>query len=95
MVYKANSTDLTYARPSHVPGLQRYPDKCSGLTSPDASQQTGILLVDSEKQELMGEKMTKCKGIYVPSHHVRIFLHDPQTFCYILISAQIPTYVVC
>lgn len=55
----------------------------------------GVLLVDIEKQELIGEQMAKCKGIYVPFHHVKIFLHDPQTFCYILISAQIPSYFVC
>lgn len=55
----------------------------------------GILQVDSEKQELMGEEMKKCRGIYVPFHHVKVFLHDPQTFCYILISAQVPSYFVC
>jgi len=55
----------------------------------------GILLVDGEKQELMGEEMAKWKGIYVPFCHVKIFLHDPQTFSYILISAQIPCYFVC
>lgn len=54
----------------------------------------GVMLVDSEKQKLMGEEMAKCTYIYVPFCHVKIFLHDPLTCC-ILISAQIPSCFVC
>lgn len=45
--------DSTCARPNHASGLQRYPDKRSDH------------MLDDEKQELMGEEIAKCKGIYV------------------------------
>lgn len=52
----------------------------------------GILLVDSEKQDLMGEGMAKCEGINVPFHHVKVFLRNSQTFCDILINAPITLF---
>lgn len=48
----------------------------------------GILLVDSEKQELMGEEMAKC--IYVPFRHVKIFLHDPKPSAIFLLVPKSP-----